>query len=475
MKGRSSSPGDASPDVPSRHSGHRGARPRPSKVTVSNRSSPEQSPERAFKLKPLTTSNKRPGRSASPGLEVSQASRRSSQSPNGRLVRPTPVYAYTPMSEKLSYFGSNESERTDSLDDEDGDASSSDETSTETEQVDKASELQQGSNDASLDGSSGKAKGSRRELLVQRPVLDQHFATGWEQALWRSKSMSQPRPRSLTPSNTSSLASGRRGSSSNNIPDASTGKPLNIPSRSGTPTSQPPSPMYQHKQVIPFRTDLLPEVFLLTSSLVLAAYRLARLPRPLDLDSQPMPPIPLTPLILIIFAIPCVSLFRRKTFQSIYMFPFTDERGYRMPANVDDGFAAGAAVPVLLAAGFLWEAVMQDGDGHQAATMGSIRPIMDVWQAAGLIPVQGIVNASPAQMHSSLVVARISLLLSTSINSFVLILHLVLSRTALKVERLPTDNTKRLFGTLLLSCSVSFVLWAFLALNDRFAWGQCLC
>jgi len=95
-------------------------------------------------------------------------------------------------------------------------------------------------------------------------------------------------------------------------------------------------------------------VVLLTASLVLAAVRMAKLEMPMDLNGQMMPDIPLSPLIMLIFAIPGVSLFRRKDSKSNFTFPFTDERGYRSPATVDDGFAVGATIPVLLSAGFLW-------------------------------------------------------------------------------------------------------------------------
>jgi hypothetical protein len=196
--------------------------------------------------------------------------------------------------------------------------------------------------------------------------------------------------------------------------------------------------------------------------------RMAKLEMPMDLNGQTMPDIPLSPLIMLIFAIPGVSLFRRKDSKSNFTFPFTDERGYRSPATVDDGFAVGATIPVLLAAGFLWHAVA--GRTQELPLLGNVKSLMDVWQSAGIHPKSGIVHPTSSQIYSTVVVARISLLLSTSINSFVLIFHIILSRTLLKVERLPTNNTRRLFGALLLACTVSFVLWALLALNHAFAW-----
>lgn len=457
-------------------------------------------------------------------------------------------YDTTPANEKLAYFGSNESERNDSVDDDDGDASSSEDSATEL--LDAALGIARTHSPAQMGDASDGSGGAylpRRELLVQRPVHEnQHFVTSWENALLKPKRSSfasgnvsyifgaggvaggasgsgssstgqadyfggeaghpaapaggPSRARSLTPgiyhhhhhhhqkqgNSASGLASRRKGSPATSIADAVPGGPLSRPSRSPAgsplPASPPREDASQHMsrpKYFPFfarppdfRSDLLPEVTLLTAALVLAAYRMAVLPMPDDLDGNPMPDLPLSPLIMLIFIIPGVSLFRSRGPQANYMFPFTDERGYRSPKTVDDGFAAGAILPVLLAAGFLWDAVVR-GPQDLPYLGGSIRNLMDVWQAADLRPRPGssIVHATNAQIYSTIVVARLSLLLSTSINSFILVFHIILSRTVLTVERLPTNNTKRLFGAFILSSSVSLLLWGLLALNDAFAWG----
>lgn len=395
------------------------------------------------------------------------------------------IVAETPLNERLAYFGSNESERGDLTDDEEGNASSSDDSATEL--LDQALGLQpQGSSrtsrpspDEALPLPTTNTTPGRRDILVHRPVPEPHFASGWEQALLKPKKSSSSssqgqatRARSLTPGNTAaSIASRRRGSPSAPrlkhddvlLSNAASGGQARSPTPVGSPT---PS------RGLPFRADLLAEVILLTAPVVLAAHRLKGLPTPVDQYMQPLGPIPISPLILLAVAIPCIALFRRRSLTSNYMFPFTDERGYRSPLSVDDGFAAGAVIPVILAAGFLWDVVRRGDDSGQ--TLGRIRPIMDVWQASGIVAPEGASTPTDASIRASMIVSRVSLLLSTSINSFILILHMILSRTVLKVERLPTHNTKRFLGALLLSSTVSFILWASLALNHAFAWGESL-
>jgi hypothetical protein len=191
---------------------------------------------------------------------------------------------------------------------------------------------------------------------------------------------------------------------------------------------------------------------------------------PYDAVMRRLLPIPLSPLVMLLVLIPGVALFRPSSGKGSYMFPFTDERGYRTPATVDDGFAAGATIPVLLAAGFLWDGI-RGGKLDVDATLGGLGQITDVWHSAGLVP--NIKHEyQPGAVHRTVIIARISLLLSTSINTFILILHILLSRTILRVERLPTNNTKRLFGAVGVSSLVSFTLWTLLALNHRFAWGE---
>lgn len=423
--------------------------------TWSNRSSPEASPERSL-LKPLTAANGHVGsstRNPSPGRAGGKTRRMSSKATK-------PALSETPANEKLAYFGSNESERDNSNADDDGDASSSEDSATDML-------------DAALGLPAPTPSRNTRELLVQRPVLDsgQSSWETWEHALLHPK-RSSPRPRSLTPQ-PSSLASRRRGSPAATTMHHDLGPapspPLTTRSPSPSPINSPALPS-RSKWHVPFRIDQLAEVTILTIAMLIAAFRMQQFRTPFDADMRKLLPIPLSPLIMLLILIPGVALFRQRLPTASYMFPFTDERGYRSPATVDDGFAAGAAIPVLLAAGFLWDAV-RAGRLDADATLGGIGQIAEVWHSAGLLPtVQH--DYQPGAVHRTIIIARISLLLSTSINTFILILHIVLSRTILRVERLPTNNTKRLFGALGVSSLVSFTLWTLLALNHRFAWGE---
>jgi hypothetical protein len=470
--------------------GHkRRARPKPQHVHSSNRSSPERSPERT-RLKPFTVTQP-VVRQRSPAAPSAIAS----SSSTTKQTAPLPHFNYeTPGTERGAYFGSNESERDASNGDDFGDASSSEDSATELQDaligLESPDNLDDtipasGSNSTSLSANGG----TRRELLVQRRAQEpsQHFGRAtwdqWEQALTKPRRSPGPRvqdntasapkrQRSLTPNvNGTTLASRRRASPSkgalaSDIAAISSG--INRSPTPTTPASPATTPNCQSR--IPFRTDLLLEVIIMTGALTLTAYRLARLQTPLNAELQLLTPIPLSPFVMLIVAIPCTALFRRKTWHSNYMFPFTDERGYRTPATVDDGFAAGATVPVLLAAGFLWDAVSRGEEGM--GYLSSVRPLMDVWQAAGKLPPASASIPDLGAVYRTVVVARISLLLSTSINSFVLILNIVLSRTFLSVEKVPKNNTKRLLGSLIVSGTISLFLWTLLALNDAFAWGK---
>ena len=429
----------------------------------SNRSSPEASPERSL-LKPLTSSSSTNGHSASSRRNPSPAAGKTRRMSSRPAARP-PAPDETPANEKLAYFGSNESERDNSNADDDGDASSSEDSA--TEMLDAALGLPSSA-------SSVAPASVRRELLVQRPVLESSQSSWetWEHALLHPKRAS-PRPRSLTPQ-PSALASRRRGSPAANILHHDVGPLSYSPplfNRSPSPSvASSPSPLKRSRWHIPFRIDLLPEVSILTGSLLIAAYRMEQFRTPYDADMRRLLPIPLSPLVMLLVLIPGVALFRPSSSKASYMFPFTDERGYRTPATVDDGFAAGATIPVLLAAGFLWDGI-RAGNLDVDATLGGLGQITDVWHSAGLVP--NIKHEyQPGAVHRTVIIARISLLLSTSINTFILILHILLSRTILRVERLPTNNTKRLFGAVGISSLVSFTLWTLLALNHRFAWGE---
>lgn len=192
-----------------------------------------------------------------------------------------------------------------------------------------------------------------------------------------------------------------------------------------------------------FRLDILCEVVVLTCAMALASFRISSLP-----ISDIIPPA--APLIIITILMPFITLFRRSAPSTHLMVPFTDERGYRDRNAADDGFASGVGLPVLLAAGVVWDArvALQNSEYIQ---LPDITMLTDLWTAANPTLPKPVGDA-PAKI---LLDSRIALLCLTTLNVYVLILHLLLSRTVLRVNWLPLSNTKRFFGALLLSSTLS--------------------
>ena len=506
-------------------SSRRSGRKQAERTLNSNRSSPEQSPERPRNLKPLSSLSS--ASSTSPSIHVNgpvnetashghrsvhghhhghALSKKRTLSPNPPSTRPR-----TGTSTSMHYLGSNESSSS-MRSDSDGDASSSEDSATDL--LDAALGLSRTPSNNDQQHSDVDVPGSvlapgRREMLIQRPVVDStstNIVNSFENAMKSmrpsfSAGSGQPRARSATPS-AAPVAATTASKVLNGISEALNGhqglsppvdhKVFNLASRRrGSPlqsdakhtdearsSSKPPNLKRVSTPVIPsgstkptkwrlhFRFDILPEVTILTVSLIIAAYKLSHLPEAMGKLYEP---IPISPVVMLIFLVPALTLFRPRGVQSNYLFPFTDERGYRSPASVDDGFAAGTVVPVLLAAGFLWDAVVSGPDKYK--TLSGIRPLMDVWQARGYLPLQHS-TVTHAEMFATVLKARVSLLLTTSMNSFILILHIILSKTVLPVEKVPMNNSKRLALATLLSASVSSTLWGLLALNNAFAWGE---
>lgn len=205
-----------------------------------------------------------------------------------------------------------------------------------------------------------------------------------------------------------------------------------------------------------FRLDILCEVILLTAAMALASFRISSLP-----ISDIIPPA--APLIIITILMPFITLFRRSAPSTHLMVPFTDERGYRDRNTADDGFASGVGLPILLSAGVVWDArvALQNNEYIQ---LKGITLLTDIWTSINpsLSKPQG---DAPAKI---LLDSRIALLCLTTLNVYVLIIHLLLSRTVLRVNWLPLSNTKRFFGALLLSCTLSALGGAITALFARF-------
>lgn len=219
------------------------------------------------------------------------------------------------------------------------------------------------------------------------------------------------------------------------------------------------------------RLHQIPEVALLVLPLLFALGRLY-LTSPLC-ASLPSLPLPFAALALFTLSIPFIALFRRS--EHYFQVPFTDERGYRDPKAADDGIAVALALPLLLALACYWDVLSgADGKGGGIGLEG-ISPLIAVWESQGVhalsrqlprITSQDLLH--PLASARALLTARHELVLLTALNSAILVLHLVLAKSVLKIEKLPKSNTKRFFGFMAMAMGVStcvyagFSVWAYL-------------
>lgn len=202
------------------------------------------------------------------------------------------------------------------------------------------------------------------------------------------------------------------------------------------------------------RKDLVPELMLVLLAFLIGIWRTATL-RPL-VASLALPQIPVYSLLIVAAALPFVTLLRRP--KHYFRTPFTDERGYRDPSLTDDGIATALVLPTLLALSVVWEAYR----GHVG--LEGIKPLVDVWSSEGLpavtkgrFDVKQLVK--PKQVQSAVLHSRAQLVHITLLNSGVLLLHLLLAATILRVEKVPRTNTKRFFGSLVLNTTISVVVY----------------
>ncbi|GAA6024759.1 hypothetical protein JCM10207_008888 [Rhodosporidiobolus poonsookiae] len=214
------------------------------------------------------------------------------------------------------------------------------------------------------------------------------------------------------------------------------------------------------------RRALVAEVTLLVTPLLFALYRFKfhMLPSPIF---PSIPALPTELLALFALSVPFLALFRRQ--DAAFHPPFTDQRGFRDPKTADDGVAAALTLPVLLAAAVWWDTYSRaDGQGGGVGLEG-LKPLVQVWEANGVhalpSPSASRASSSPAAGEAdplgplaaarALFTARYELVLLTSLNAFVLLVHLGLSKTLLRIERLPRSNAKRFFGFMGLAGVVS--------------------
>ena len=198
-----------------------------------------------------------------------------------------------------------------------------------------------------------------------------------------------------------------------------------------------------------WRPELVCEVCLWTAALVLGVGRLRALP----LVQSATPPIATVPIVLLAVVMPIVAL-RPSAKRKPFMFPFTDERGYRDTATADEGLACALALPVALAAAFVW-----DARSPADSRLPGIRFLQDIWRARGLEAPSDMPLPSAADAHELMLRARVSLLYLATANAWLLLVHLLLARTVLRIERLPQDNTKRFFGLATVAGTISAALW----------------
>lgn len=291
-------------------------------------------------------------------------------------------------------------------------------------------------------------------MLVEKPHQSSGFSHMLDPLMRNSPSQLYPRgieqiSRSGSPGPGSSSLSRKRVSSP--APQA------NPQTNSGKESPEPPTkrPFYT------FRWDLLPEVGLLTSSMVLACWRISSLPL-----SEVFPPA--APLIIITLLMPLISLIRRPAHASQLMVPFTDERGYRDRSQADDGFACGVSLPIMLAAGCVWEAHLAHSRG-QYLKFPNIRDLTELWALNS--QAQPLPDA--VDLSLNLLDGRTALLVLTTLNSFVLIVHLILARTFLAFNWLPISNTRRLIGAVSLASTLSLTAGCTVAVCAHY--GHCKC
>lgn len=215
-----------------------------------------------------------------------------------------------------------------------------------------------------------------------------------------------------------------------------------------------------------FRWNLLPEVLLLYSGLLLGIYRLHSMS-----STSSYSIISNFSLIISIFSllIPFITLFRSPN--SYSKLPFTDYRAYRNVILADDGLVTAICVPLLLSLACLWD-VYETGiiEGKEIG-LESIKPLTQVWIESGLKPVykdsisqEFITN----QMGIAIVVfqARYELMLITFLNTVILVIHLALAKTVFKIEALSKSNSKRFFSYMGLSSFISMTVFCILSLYD---------
>jgi hypothetical protein len=224
---------------------------------------------------------------------------------------------------------------------------------------------------------------------------------------------------------------------------------------------------FQH---FPIRQNLVFEVVILVVPLLFALFRLWSMT-----PTAVFPIIPSLPFQLLFpftLSIPFLALIRRP--DSAFHPPFTDARGYRDPLQADDGVAGALALPVLLASA-VWYDTYARADGLGGGIgIDTVKNLVHVWEGNG-IHATGVDAAEAAALSSSLeaaralFTARYELVLLTFLNAVVLLVHLALSKTILRIDKLSKSNTRRFFGFMGLATLISTVVGVCFGVWDYFA------
>ncbi|GAA5976645.1 hypothetical protein JCM11641_005650 [Rhodosporidiobolus odoratus] len=233
------------------------------------------------------------------------------------------------------------------------------------------------------------------------------------------------------------------------------------------------------------RRPLIFEVTVLVVPLLFALFRLYTM-HPTSIFPT-IPSVPLELLLLFTLSIPFLTLFRRP--DSAFAPPFTDHRGYRPPKQADDGVAAALSLPILLSSAVWWDTYSRaDGKGAGVGLEG-LKSLVQVWEANGVNALSALSPSSssfpstldqaqiealstPIEAARALFRARYELVLITFLNAVVLLVHLGLAKTVLRIDKLPKSNSKRFVGFMGLAAVVSAVvgmgmgLWDYLSPNS---------
>lgn len=226
------------------------------------------------------------------------------------------------------------------------------------------------------------------------------------------------------------------------------------------------------------RIHQIPEVTLLVLPVLFGLYRLYSIsPTPAD---PSVPSLPYATIALFALCVPFIALFRRDS--HYFMAPFTDERGYRDPTAADDGVTAALMLPLLLSFACYWDVHIGSADGTgRGFGLEGIAPLVAVWESQGIKAVSTMSASSsdpktllsPLANAHALLTARYQLVLLTALNAAILILHLVFARTVLRIEKLPTGNTKRFFGFMAVANAISLTVYATFSAWDYLREGAC--